>query len=123
MAKLTEQQTEILIRHYFKTIESIPPNLGMKMANALNELMRAKFQEPLVNKNMFRMDNYECSICCGLKNRMYVDFYLIKRYTRPKDGKEYTTIFSHKLSFETFCFRYCNPWMAFVFEKVAFEIM
>ena len=122
MAKLTQQQTTTLINHYFKTIESIPPRLGMKMSNALNDLMKVRFQEPIVNERMFRMEEYECAICCGLNNKMHVDFYQIKRYKKPKDGKTHMTQFSHKLEFDVFCYRYCNPWMAFVFEKVAFDI-
>lgn len=123
MARITEEQTKVLIDHYFKTIENIPPALGMKMAKALNELMQVKLGQPLVSENMFRIGNYECSICCGIKNKMHVDFYEIKRYKKPRNGQTHITTFSHRLPFDIFCYRYCNPWMAFVFEKVAFEVM
>ena len=121
MAKISEKQMETLIDHFNKLLDVHPINYGMDIANNLNVEFKDKLGQPIVNVDWFRLGNYECCVSMGFRGISRVDFNKIYKYKNPPNGKTHATLYSHFLPFKTFCFRYCNPWIVFVFEKVMFE--
>lgn len=122
MAKITEDQMKKFMNHTNNLLAKHHITASLKVAEEMNNVFKERFFEPMINEMMFCVNiEYECCVVAGIFGLSHVDFYKIRRFIRPVDGKKVKAQYSHQLKFYRFAHRYCNPWIVFELEKVLFE--
>ena len=125
--KITKDQMDIIVTAFNKMIFHSQMKEKRIISNALNSLMRQKYEDPKTEDYMFGFQDFDCWITfnhvSSFKNLIIVSFYRRASYIHSKKGKIITSEFSHHLSFSEFCYLYHNPDIIHDFEKILFELI
>lgn len=126
MKKITEENMKIVIYNFNKTWF----DNNQKKVDVIWELNNV-FME-IYGKTkidyMFKIDRYSCLIVGNFispinhidRLKIYFHRVLVRRNNRKKETK-FIPDFSHELKFYSFCYRYCNPDIIHIFEKILFN--
>lgn len=128
MKKINEKDMEILIDSFNKVLNNNDSKKVLEFVVELNNVFISKFGKTKIDY-MFKIDNYACLVSANFiahrkaSNALKVYFHrvFVRRDNKKRETK-FSPDFSHELKFNEFCYRYCNPDIVFIIEKILFQL-
>jgi hypothetical protein len=114
----------LLIKHFsriFKNIQS--PEERNVITTDINNAIKEKFDDAKCNGYMFGLDVYDCYITSNvITGHLKVTYHRRwKPKVKPGEPNPWKLSYSHEIDFDKFCYRYCNPGIIHIIEKILFQ--